>query len=66
MCKLFCSEALNRIADMGVQIHGGLGYMEEYPMARYYRDARIHKIFEGTNEIQKLIIARDIIKKGGY
>lgn len=66
MCKLFCSEALGRIADMGVQIHGGLGYMEDYPMARYYRDARIHRIFEGTNEIQKLIIARDIIKKGGY
>ncbi len=66
ICKLFCSEALNRIVDMGVQIHGGLGYMEEYPMARYYRDARVHRIFEGTNEIQKLIIARDIIKKGGY
>lgn len=66
ICKLFSSEMLGKVADMGVQIHGGLGYMEEYPMARYYRDARIHRIFEGTNEIQKLIIAREIIKKGGY
>jgi acyl-CoA dehydrogenase len=61
--KLFCSEALDRIVDKAVQIHGGMGYMREYPVERLYRDARITRIFEGTNEIQKLVIARDILRK---
>ncbi len=62
MTKLFCSEALGRITDKAVQIHGGMGYMSEYPIERYYRDARVTRIFEGTNEIQRLVIARDLLR----
>ncbi len=60
--KLFCSEALNRCVDNAVQIHGGMGYMQDYPVERFYRDARITRIFEGTNEIQKMIIAKDLLR----
>lgn len=63
--KLFCSEAMAEIADKALQIHGGMGFSRELPLERYFRDARILKIFEGTNEIQKLIISRSIIKNGG-
>lgn len=66
MVKLFCSEALDRIVDKAMQIHGGMGYMHEYPIERMYRDSRINRIFEGTNEVQKLVIARDVLKKNGY
>ncbi|MBK5502444.1 acyl-CoA dehydrogenase family protein [Peribacillus sp. TH14] len=64
MAKLFASDVFNRVADKAVQIHGGMGYMAEYPVERFYRDARITKIYEGTNEIQRLIIARNILE--GY
>jgi alkylation response protein AidB-like acyl-CoA dehydrogenase len=66
ICKLFCSEALDRIVDKAVQIHGGNGFMGEHPVERFYRDSRINRIFEGTNEIQRIVIAEDILKKGGY
>lgn len=65
MVKLYCSEALDKIVDYAVQIHGGMGYSREFPIERFYRDSRINKIFEGTNEIQKGIIARDILKHRG-
>ncbi len=65
MVKLFCSEGLDKVVDFAVQIHGGMGYSREYPIERFYRDSRINKIFEGTNEIQKGIIARDILKHKG-
>ncbi|USK77020.1 acyl-CoA dehydrogenase family protein [Peribacillus frigoritolerans] len=56
MLKLYGSEVYNRIADKAVQIHGGMGYMKDYPVERFYRDARITRIYEGTSEIQKNII----------
>ena len=66
ICKLSATEMVCRVADKAMQIHGGMGYMRDYPIERLYRDARINRIFEGTNEIQHLVIARDLIKKGSY
>lgn len=66
ICKLFCSEALDRIVDKAVQIHGGNGFMGEHPVERFYRDSRVNRIFEGTSEIQKMVIAEDVLKKGTY
>jgi alkylation response protein AidB-like acyl-CoA dehydrogenase len=63
--KLFCSEGLIKVADRAVQVHGGMGYSRELPIERFYRDARINPIFEGTNEIQKIVIARDVLKRNG-
>lgn len=63
--KWYCSEALDKIADFAVQIHGGMGYSRELPIERYYRDSRINRIFEGTNEVQQMVIARDVLKKNG-
>jgi alkylation response protein AidB-like acyl-CoA dehydrogenase len=63
--KYYCSESLDKIVDFAVQVHGGMGYSRELPVERYYRDSRINKIFEGTNEIQKGIIARDVLKRNG-
>jgi alkylation response protein AidB-like acyl-CoA dehydrogenase len=66
ICKMFCSEALDRIVDKAVQLHGGMGYSKEMWPERFYRDARINRIFEGTNEIQRIVIARDLLKKGSF
>jgi acyl-CoA dehydrogenase len=63
MAKLFASDVFNRVADKAVQIHGGMGYVADYPIERFYRDARITKIYEGTNEIQRLIIARQVLRE---
>lgn len=60
IAKLYGSEVYNKVADLAVQIHGGIGYMRDYPIERYYRDARITKIYEGTSEIQKNIIAGEL------
>jgi|688.fasta_scaffold00860_39 alkylation response protein AidB-like acyl-CoA dehydrogenase len=64
MVKLFCSEALDRIVDRAVQIHGGMGYSAEYPIEKLYRDARVTRIYEGTSEIQRMVIARDVLRHG--
>ncbi|WCK52458.1 acyl-CoA dehydrogenase family protein [Aneurinibacillus sp. Ricciae_BoGa-3] len=63
MAKLFATEVFNKVADKAVQIHGGMGYMAEYPVERFYRDARITKIYEGTNEIQKIIISQRVLEE---
>ena len=62
MVKLFCTEMANRVADMAVQIYGGMGYMRDYPIERFYRDLRVTMIYEGTSEIQRIIIARELMK----
>lgn len=63
MVKYFAAEAYCRVADKAVQVFGGMGYMKELPIERYYRDARITKIYEGTSEIQKGIIAAQLLKE---
>ncbi len=61
-CKMFASEMVGRVADRAVQIHGGAGYMEEYGIERFYRDVRLFRIYEGTTQIQQILIARNMIK----
>jgi len=63
MAKLYASEAGCRICDLALQIHGGYGYVKEYPVERYYRDARVVRVYEGTSEIQRSIIASEVIKQ---
>jgi acyl-CoA dehydrogenase len=60
-CKLFCSEMVGRVADRAVQIHGGAGYMRDYAVERFYRDVRLFRLYEGTSQIQQIIIARDML-----
>jgi butyryl-CoA dehydrogenase len=62
MAKLYASEAANRISKAAIQIHGGNGYVTEFPVERYYRDAKITEIYEGTSEIQRIVIAADLLK----
>jgi len=64
MAKLFATEAAKRAADLGVQVHGGFGFMDEYAVSRYYRDVRVNTIGDGTSEIQRLIIARTLGLRG--
>ncbi len=63
--KYFASEMVGRVADKAVQIFGGAGYIAEYGIERFYRDVRIFRIYEGTSQIQQVIIARETIKRGG-
>ena len=65
MAKLYASEMSNRVCDHAVQIHGGYGYIDEFPVERYLRDARVQTIYEGTSEIQRIVIAREVIKAAG-
>ncbi len=62
MAKLFASEAAMKITTEAIQIHGGFGYIKEYNVERFFRDAKILEIGEGTSEIQRIIIARELIK----
>ncbi len=63
MAKLYASEAAHRATDTAIQIHGGAGYVKDYPVERYARDARITRIYEGTSEVQRLVIAREILRQ---
>jgi acyl-CoA dehydrogenase len=60
--KLFATEMCGRVADRAVQILGGSGYVSDYPIERFYRDVRLFRIYEGTSQIQQLVIARNIIR----
>jgi alkylation response protein AidB-like acyl-CoA dehydrogenase len=62
MAKMFSSEVCVKIANEAVQIHGGYGYIKEFPVEKFYRDSKLCTIGEGTTEIQKLVIARNILK----
>jgi len=62
MAKLYASETANFVANEAVQIHGGYGYVKEYPVERYFRDARVTEIYEGTSEAQRMVISRDLLK----
>lgn len=63
MAKFFASEELNKAAAKALQVHGGYGYTKEFPIERIYRDARVTTIYEGTNEIQRMIIARELLRQ---
>jgi acyl-CoA dehydrogenase len=62
-CKLFATEMVGRVADRAVQIHGGAGYIADHGIERFYRDVRLFRLYEGTSEIQRLIIARSMVKR---
>ena len=64
-CKLYASEMVGRVADRAVQIFGGAGYIAEYGIERLYRDVRIFRIYEGTSQVQQIVIARETMKRGG-
>lgn len=61
MAKLNASEVASEVTDMAVQIHGGYGYSKSYPVERYYRDARVTRIYEGTSEIHRMVIAKGVL-----
>jgi|TARA_Y100001001_G_scaffold164678_1_gene198023 acyl-CoA dehydrogenase len=61
-CKLYCTEMVGRVADRAVQVHGGAGYISEYCVERFYRDVRLFRLYEGTSQIQQLVIAKQIIR----
>ena len=64
-CKYFASEMVGRVADKAVQIFGGAGYIADYGIERFYRDVRIFRIYEGSSQIQQVIIARETLRRGG-
>ena len=63
--KLYATEMLARITDTAIQIHGGMGLMDDYPLERFWRDARVERIWDGTSEIQRHIISRDLLRPLG-
>jgi acyl-CoA dehydrogenase len=63
--KLYASEMLSRVTDEAIQIHGGMGLMDDLPLARFWRDARVERIWDGTSEIQRHIISRDLLRPFG-
>jgi short/branched chain acyl-CoA dehydrogenase len=65
MAKLHASEVATACANQAVQIHGGYGFMEESPVARYYRDVKVNEIGEGTSEVQRMLIARHLLRPLG-
>jgi acyl-CoA dehydrogenase len=64
MVKVQAAETLGRVADRAVQVFGGMGYCKDLPIERLYRDSRIYRIFDGTSEIHRILVARGVLKKG--
>jgi alkylation response protein AidB-like acyl-CoA dehydrogenase len=62
MAKLFAAETAMRVATDAIQVHGGYGYIKDYPVERFFRDAKITQIYEGTSQIQRLVIARSLLE----
>ena len=62
-CKMFATEMVGRVADRAVQIHGGAGYIADYGVERFYRDVRLFRLYEGTTQIQQIVIARNMIRE---
>ena len=62
MCKLYCTEMVGRVADRAVQVHGGMGLVRGFPVERFYRDVRHYRVGEGTSEILRMLIARDLFR----
>ncbi len=65
MAKLFASRMAAEVTDLAVQIHGGIGFMQDYPVERYYRDARALELVEGTTQMQQIVIAGDLLAEYG-
>jgi alkylation response protein AidB-like acyl-CoA dehydrogenase len=63
--KLYASEMLARVTDAAIQLHGGMGLMDDFPLERFWRDARVERIWDGTSEIQRHIISRDLLRPLG-
>ena len=63
VAKLYCTEMVGKVADLAVQVHGGTGYMREVPVERIYRDVRLLRLYEGTSEIQRLIIGGGLVRR---
>jgi len=66
MCKAYATDVAMEVTTDAVQIFGGYGYMKDYPIEKYMRDAKITQIYEGTNQIQRVVIARNLIKEAGH
>jgi alkylation response protein AidB-like acyl-CoA dehydrogenase len=63
MAKLHCSTTATHVTNLALQIHGGYGYSKEYDVERYFRDAKVTEIYEGTSEVQRMVIARSVLSK---
>ncbi len=63
MAKLHCSTTATQVTNLALQIHGGYGYSKEYDVERYFRDAKVTEIYEGTSEVQRMVIARSVLSK---
>jgi acyl-CoA dehydrogenase len=63
--KLWCSEMVGRATDRAVQVHGGLGYLRSTPVERFYRDARLYRLYEGTSEVQRVIVGSGLLREAG-
>jgi acyl-CoA dehydrogenase len=64
-CKYYATEMVGRVADRAVQVHGGSGYIADFGVERFYRDVRLFRLYEGTSQIQQIVIARNMLRDAG-